>query len=135
MTKESYCSYTQCEKLKQLGFDWPTRRHYNIGDGGKYWMTSTRHPTDFNKSDGFSIPTTAVVKRWLREIHNLAIVIDPSRVASLETRYFYSVYSLKDGIVIDANFDTFKTYEDAEMNAIDTTIEIIQKSNSQHYYG
>lgn len=80
----------------------------------------------------FSAPTQSLLQKWLREIHNLNIVISDTH-HGIEIRYNFSVKELgladsnpaKRYIVLGA-FGVFKNYEDCLEKALQEALKLIK---------
>jgi hypothetical protein len=74
MITEDYCSYEIAKMLKEKGFNEPIWTRYEDDNevifGDKY---------DWNNSpmDQISAPTLQMAMKWLREVYNIFIVIEP----------------------------------------------------------
>ena len=71
MITEDYVSFETAKLLKDKGFDEPTLWFY-VGDGTKYLAHKTLN------GDWYRRPTLQMAMKWLREVHNLHIDVDPS---------------------------------------------------------
>ena len=75
MIEESYVSFDTAKMLKEAGFDVPTSTHYS--NSGEVWQSSA--PEDYNDDKSCkacSRPTQALAARWLREKHDIDVMID-----------------------------------------------------------
>lgn len=81
MIQEAYVSYEIAELLNKKGFDVPCNSWYmSCGDGSvKKFMLA--EPVNHNQYDGFpwtvSRPTLQMACAWLREVHNVFIIVEP----------------------------------------------------------
>ena len=76
MIQEAYCSFEVAKLLKEKGFNESTDKQFFISDKiiGNYNITDrSRNPERY-----LDDPTHQMAMRWLREIHNIDIVIDAS---------------------------------------------------------
>ena len=88
MITEDYCSFEVAKLLKEKGFKIDTNNDYwKIGeDGTMYFMSSigayTSNPNEvyaiYRPENSYPCPTLQMAMKWLREVHNLHIDIDPS---------------------------------------------------------
>lgn len=134
MNKE-FIPYREALALKELGFNencickW--EENYLCQDEGfdicnnDTWLTNKKlHVVD----SYCTAPLYQQVFKWFRENYNIDNTIQP--VANYEGNtigYFYELISVK-GSKIDIESDTFKTYEEAQLQCVKKLIEIT-KSN------
>ncbi len=87
MITEQYVSFETAKMLKEAGFDVPTRGLWRTNRTGEtkfveYDRKQTTDDLSLNSSDGFQYeylaPTQSLAARWLREVHNIDVVIIPS---------------------------------------------------------
>lgn len=75
MIEESYVSFETAKRLKEAGFREPCISHYS--NSGQVWQSSS--PEDYNDDKlcrACSRPTQALAARWLREEHDIDVMID-----------------------------------------------------------
>lgn len=74
MIEEAFVSFENAKLLKEKGFHNPTRNFYSDGE------IVACDEIDWNNSSfgHISAPTQQMVMRWLREVHNLHVDVDPS---------------------------------------------------------
>lgn len=70
MTQEDYVSFETAKLLKEKGFDEPTLWFY-VGDGTKFYAHKTAG------DDWWRRPTLQIAMKWLREVHNIHIELNP----------------------------------------------------------
>lgn len=88
MIIEDYVSFETAKLLKEKGFDESCHCFYEYkkrlyNDMDKYFpngMKNSDHDKEGNK--GISAPTLQMVMKWLREVHNVFIYIEPFITAS-----------------------------------------------------
>ena len=77
MIREQYVSYETARLLKGKGFNEPCIRYY-YGNGIMAPSPSfVLNSECLGDTEHFIAPTQSLVMRWLREVHNLAIIIKP----------------------------------------------------------
>lgn len=73
MIEEQYVSLDTAKLLKEAGFDVPCTSQYTENE----FAWENLRKTDFNKNGYvFSRPTQALAARWLRESHNIDVMVD-----------------------------------------------------------
>lgn len=112
MIEEAYVSYETAKLLKEKGFDELCNKKYDgykrIVPAGKMielWQNS-------ELDDECSAPTQQMAMRWLREVHNIKIMIRP---------YVDGTYSYE--ILNGFWYVNFNSYEDAAEAAIKYCLE------------
>lgn len=66
MIKEDYISFEVAKLLKEKGFDEPCIVKYRPDGSIGFWST-----------EGLDAPTHQMIMKWLREVHNIFIYIEP----------------------------------------------------------
>jgi hypothetical protein len=151
MTHEQFIKLETARLAKQAGFDWECSTFYtetfdytNQDGTGKFEFRRNdnlryRNPNDDRNSfvnhkgtlleykfEMYSAPTQSVLQRWLRELHNLIIVVKP--YYGKEVVYGYIIYQeaegcikrIEDGIV-DRSYES--TLEVAEQKCLTLLID------------
>lgn len=73
MIEEQFVSFETAKMLKEAGFDVPCTSQYTENE----FAWENLRKTDFNKNGYvFSRPTQALAARWLRESHNIDVMVD-----------------------------------------------------------
>ena len=124
MLTEDYCDFETAKLLKEKGFKTPVETGY-YGDG-RICHNLALDFMDYNHEDGYySRPTIQMAMKWLREVHNLHIMVncigkvnyDPI-IQSFDGKDF-EIDGVEVGITkhIDGKYINvrrgFKTYENA----------------------
>ena len=136
MITEDYCSYEVAKLLKEKGFDEPTTfvwyQHLPISLDCQnlvnkkardyfYHDETTEHNSSYKNSihkpeyihgDIFSCPTHQMAMKWLRDAHDIIIIIDYDEDEDCEDneRYGFTIYRKNERKV---DLATFPTYEQA----------------------
>lgn len=129
MIEEAYVSFETAKLLKEKGFEIDTTKDYwKIGpDGTKYFMCSIGAYTSdidnktayYRPADSYPCPTQQMAMRWLREVHNVHIEIDPDWVSKPEFKiigYAFDIHSKDDPWY--EHMTEYSTYEEAVEEAI-----------------
>jgi len=75
MVKEAYCSFEVAKLLKEKGFDEPVQHFYKFDSKELYRGTVFTNTQIGDKF--YNAPTHQMAMAWLREVHNIFIVIEP----------------------------------------------------------
>ena len=134
--KEDFVTYEQSVKLKELGFDWEVVHFYDKWNGklcenqiSYDWEPGPHESVYFDINGdtmfniGFSAPTLAQVQKWLRETKDIHIEIKYTYNPQYEP-WVGKVITLNNGEYIET--DTCDTYEEALLECIDKSIEILE---------
>ena len=125
MVKEDYVSFETAKLLKEKGFDWVCHATYDTAvTGGKpkfseyevlsYFPYGMKN-TDDKYSMIISAPTIQLAMKWLREVHNIHIVVHPytdeegQNWSFIFDKYTYGCWQ-ELGIYIT---DSWSSYEEA----------------------
>lgn len=128
MITEDYVSYEVARLLKEKGFDWMCNGYYNKddedsepyfgdGEGADNWNNQPPSVKDL----WCSAPTHQMAMKWLREIHNIFIVIEPHMYDYVNEKNSSYVTSLWQGDNYYENI-TSKDYPTFE-EAVETTLK------------
>ena len=120
MITEEYVGFDTAKMLKEAGFDVPCTSQYTEGMG----VWNVEYPYNFNADDlGYSRPTQALAARWLREVHNIAILITP-----LLYGWTVDLFNIEKFQYILCNQDTdVDTYEEALEDGLQEALQVIIK--------
>lgn len=146
--EETLISLEAGKLAKEKGFDWKVESYYHKSNGKEtpYTRKSIGYRTDeivcTNWNDGqgsyptspnevnCSAPTQSLLQKWLRDVHNLHIRIQPML-------RFDQIYPSKYTSHIEVPFDPFKhkpnnyqigdTYEEALEKALIEALKLIKK--------
>jgi hypothetical protein len=117
MIKEQYVSFEVAKLLKDKGFKEETHGNYYLGGkfDGKFEESSKVNWNEFFKTP-IAAPTQQMAMRWLREVHDIKIMIRP---------YVDGTYSYE--ILNGFWYVNFDSYEDAAEEAIKYCLENLVK--------
>ena len=117
MIKEQYVSFEVAKLLKDKGFKEETHGNYYLGCkfDGKFEESSKVNWNKFFKTP-IAAPTQQMAMRWLREVHDIKIMIRP---------YVDGTYSYE--ILNGFWYVNFDSYEDAAEAAIKYCLENLVK--------
>ena len=112
---EDYCSYEVAKLLKKKGFNEPCYRWYDgNGDICAKFITPDV-PLDYFSRERYLCPTHQMTMKWLREVHNIFIVIEPHMYDYINEKNSSYVTSLWQGDNYYENVTSkdYPTYEEA----------------------
>lgn len=120
---EDYVSFEIAKILKEKGFDAPCLACWYIGseEHEKFGDSPFNYNEVKSEFDWLSRPTLQMAMKWLREVHNIAIVVTPSMFWG---KYNVSIY--KKGSYYPIGFDgnsLIPSYEQACEAAIKYYVE------------
>lgn len=118
MIVEQFVSFDTARMLKEAGFDVPCTSQYTEGMG----VWNVEYPYGFNQDEfGYSRPTQALAARWLREAHNIDVMVDVYN----RDYYVCNVYKNKHLMII-RNIVT-SSFEKALEEGLCEAIKLIKK--------
>ena len=122
---EDYVSYEVAKLLKEKGFDWRCNSHYWSQDLDT--LRYSDYPQNWNcaSDDWYSCPTHQMAMKWLREEHNIFIVIEPYMYDYINEKNSSYVTSLWQGDNYYENITSkdYPTYEQAVEAALKYSLE------------
>jgi len=135
--KEKLVSREVAELAKEKGFNWCVGYAYSskglhqVYDSSNYEnMNGTRHeiiPNVYPNPPYYSVPTQALLQKWLREVH--LIDCTPEYVAEGDGEIYYdsSVYSdsFREEELEAIDLDSKKSYEEALEEGLLTALNLI----------
>lgn len=105
--------------LKEKGFDWVDKDqlyYTTTGDGPFVWYDHEMYNVKFKNDGAFSaVPTLALAQKWLRDVHSIIIFITDTDGPVLLYEHNLKTTGEK----------TFKTYEQAQLAAINEALKLI----------
>jgi len=114
MIKEAYVSYEIAQLLKKKGFDERTLYHYTNCDVLQHNIVYNQYKNS-EILNAYSAPTHQMACAWLREVHNIIIVIEPRMYDYVNEKTSSYVTSLWQGDNYYENITSkdYPTYEEA----------------------
>lgn len=132
MIEEQFVSFDTAKLLKEAGFDVPCYVQYS--DRGVQWDSTS--PSNFNADDwGYSCPTQALAARWLREVHDIHVVItEEPYVNGINYLWQVFIYNPASADCWDdestgmyGDNGEYKTYEKALEAGLKHSLELVKK--------
>lgn len=100
MTHEQFITLETAKLAKQAGFDWEVYSCYYKSSPDRVSTNGTL-TSNFNgyafQHIAISAPTQSVLQRWLRELHNLIVVVKP--YYGKKVVYGYIIYQEAEGFI------------------------------------
>ena len=122
MITEDYISFETAKLLKEKGFDVYVRSYYEKNEyKTKEEFSKNNALWNWNISSfRYSAPTLQMAMKWLREVHNLLILIS---VDNMVSGYEWSIYYTDSHEITPYAESGYKSYEDACEAAIRYCLE------------
>lgn len=115
MIAEQYVTFETAQLLKEAGFDISCDKWY--GEDG-FFMSGNYM--------SHRCPTQSLAARWLRETHNILLILNP-----VLQGWIYDLYDLKKHQYILCNEDAFtENYEEAYEAALQEALKLIVKTRN-----
>lgn len=116
---EQYITLETAKLAKQRGFAIPVSTRYWMGEGDPHFQYDCAE-FDWNDYDDsstiyYSAPVKSLLAKWLREEHDLVIVVRKSN----DKWHWYIQNALQEGYGLE-------TYEDAMENALQEALKLIK---------
>jgi hypothetical protein len=125
--KQEFAPYDRTLKLKELGFDEPCISYYTAyGNFSNDYSAPRKYNSEFELGSYISAPTFGQAFRWFREEHKLFVSIEYSTTSQTDF-----VITINKKAVNDARDRDYKTYEAAELAALDKLIEIVESKKEE----
>ena len=125
--KEAFVSYETAKLAKEKGLDLVCRCWYK--DFDEHDIYEPTLPGNYNNEwfgpPVISAPTQSLLQKWLRETHNLDILLD----IDISTEYFVCVKNKtlpsKNGLLFESK-NTYKTYEEALERGLQEALKLLE---------
>ena len=129
MITEQYVSFETSKMLKEAGFDVPCRCAYCqmlLGDYNRYQnligdYDASEEKNYFKSKEHYLASTQSLAARWLREVHNIDVVIIPIE----DGHYTYDIFVRKQRI--SSSFPLKESYEAVLEFGLIMAIKLIKK--------
>ena len=94
MTTEDYVSFETAKLLKEKGFNETSKTIGTYNHKGEFYLYCHENGYNHNHlSTWYSAPTLQMAIKWLKEVHNILVVVDYEYECT-DTSYFYKIYRL-----------------------------------------
>ena len=123
MITEDYVSFEVAKLLKEKGFDEGCDKFYPINGGEVEELTLDE--LNYHRSEFIKAPTHQMAMKWLREVHNIFILIEPHSYNYIEEKNSSYVFSFWQGDNYCENplLKEYYSYEDAVESALKYSLE------------
>ena len=124
MIKETYCSFEVSKLLKEKGFNCPCKVVYSPKGIIKHYLKEEVYAHNL-KGHKKLCPTHQMAMAWLREVHNICIVIEPHAYDCINEKNSSYVYSLwqGDNYYENPELKSYPSYEEAVEAALKYSLE------------
>lgn len=129
---KDFTLYPEASELKQLGFDEPCFKYIYTGDTGNNVNIPCEvlpsKAKNYNEDDlCVSTPTYSQAFRWFREKHGLYGNLSSwTHEEKIGIYYEFEIYGSPHSSQVTSVSDTFKTYEEAEIECVRRLIGILK---------
>ena len=124
MIQEAYCSFEVAKLLKEKGFNCPCKVVYSPKGIIKHYLKEEVYAHNL-KGHKKLCPTHQMAMAWLREVHNICIIIEPHAydcINKKNTSYVYSLWQ-GDNYYENPELKSYSSYEEAVEAAIKYCLE------------
>lgn len=137
MRHETYVTYEQAVKLKELGFDWECQAYYSKDSApkGQALFQVGAHCANRNlRDDLVSTPTMTMAQKWLRDTEGVLVWVYPEREplgegltgSELTDKWLWEI----DGAEVRRNKRAYCTYEAALSAGIEKALNLLKNTQS-----
>ena len=132
MITEDYVSFETAKLLKEKGFDESTSMVYmpygDLCKLNRYDSIRNSNYNDITKNYfEYTAPTLQMAMKWLREVHNLVVSVEPeiNTDSELDLFYVFKIFEIKDTLtqLIYNGYELCDSYEQACEMAIKYCLE------------
>lgn len=132
METTDYVSYPLALALKKAGFDWPCDHYYCAFDNEtdvRFWSIHTAQSQNGLRTLKDKViadaPTLAAAQKWMREVHNWHIIVEPIYWENLT--YEFKLWHKFRGYENANRGFYFSTYERALSAGIDMALKLFER--------
>ncbi len=126
MIQESYCSFEVSKLLKEKGFNAEISTFYSPKGELQIWCPEDKLTNSGTETGWWKCiaPTHQMAMRWLREVHNIHIVIECGTGRNLVLVYFCNIRKIRPTrIAIRNDVGYYNTYEETVEAALKYVLE------------
>ena len=138
LTNKDYCDYDTCVALKELGYKVPTSAYYMPHHKDLIWVSNpfrggyvidcfyshNSFPKEVMTANYIDAPTMWEAQKWLREIHNIFVMIDRSFAASNSWHYVICANDDFEHLIEQPSLENY-SYEEALSEGIKEAVKIL----------
>lgn len=132
--KNNFVSYKTAKKLLKLGFNSECFAGYDMENHKELFVGFDEYDGEiFNREYYIPAPLYQQVLQWLREIHNINIIINYDYSYSMDKEYYsYRIRRLDSDKFIQETFgETYNTYKQAIQEGINQALSSIENDNNR----
>lgn len=122
MIQEAYCSFEISKLLKEKGFDEICYRLYNTQEKELWGTDGIEFQNHYLDEESITAPTHQMAMAWLREEHNIFIIIEPRSHIAKTSTYMFGMW-IKS--TYEQHFERFFSYEEAVEAALKYALEVL----------
>ena len=119
--KDKLIEFKTAKLAKEKGFNWECRFLYQSELG---WEEGKGVDYNWNSFDSFSAPTQSLLQRWLREVHQIMIIIDSCGDNKTCSWEFY--YNNGEDFLKSEECDWYDDYETSLEKALQEALKLIK---------
>ena len=125
--EEQYITFETAKLAKEKKFIHPTLANYECEEDGtvKELNWKFKNLGDFLDNLHTPVCTQSLLQKWLREIHNIHIVITLEFSESLKELWYYGLLSIKGNEINELGDEGYTTYELALEAALQEALKLI----------
>ena len=125
--EEQYITFETAKLAKEKKFIHPTLANYECEEDGTVKELNWKFKTLGDFLDNLNTPvcTQNLLQKWLREVHNIHIVITLEFSESLKELWYYGLLSIKGNEINELGDGGYTTYELALEAALQETLKLI----------
>ena len=125
--EEQYITFETAKIAKEKKFIYPTLANYECEEDGTVKELNWKFKTLGDFLDNLHTPvcTQNLLQKWLREVHNIHIVITLEFSESLKELWYYGLLSIKGNEINELGDECYTTYELALEAALQEALKLI----------
>ena len=125
--EEQYITFETAKLAKEKKFIHPTLANYECEEDGTVKELNWKFKTLGDFLDNLHTPvcTQNLLQKWLREVHNIHIVITLEFSESLKELWYYGLLSIKGNEINELGDEGYTTYELALEAALQEALKLI----------
>lgn len=129
--EEELVSFETAKLAHQKGFNIPTPQYYDLIRNKQVTYLNLEE-NEYYKNDNpnmYSKPTQSLLQKWLREVHNIDILIE---FVDDVNKIIYGYYLAKNKEYKNVNNKGFKIYEEALEKGLQEALKLIKDNGTRN---